>query len=135
VANGNNEAGRVGAHGLVLARSDLVGLEAIARPTFADELEHRLSLRRVVSNRLIGPPEDRLVLGSTFFSSPSRHLHEITPRLHLTKRGSDLWRERLAFREALRPNSGLRPLQAVIAGEHLHWYSPDFERYSGEVAG
>jgi GrpB-like predicted nucleotidyltransferase (UPF0157 family) len=36
------------------------------------------------------------------FAKPSRHLPEMTHGLHLTERGSDLWRERLAFRDALR---------------------------------
>jgi len=32
-------------------------------------------------------------------------------------------------------SSGLRLLQTVIAGDHLHGYSLDFERYLGELAG
>jgi hypothetical protein len=31
-------------------------------------------------------------------------------------------------------HSGLRLLQAIIAEEHLHGYSIDFDRYSCEVA-
>lgn len=38
---------------------------------------------------------------------PSRSLSEMTHALHLTEPGSDLWRERLAFRDALRDDPGL----------------------------
>jgi hypothetical protein len=53
---------------------------------------------------------------------------------HCVKR-PDALPEGIALREPLSRNSGVRPLQAVIAGKHLHGYSLDFERYSGEVAG
>lgn len=41
------------------------------------------------------------------FSKPSPRLSEMTHNLHLTEPGSDLWRERLAFRDALRNDSRL----------------------------
>lgn len=41
------------------------------------------------------------------FSKPSPRLPETQYGLHLTEPGSDLWRERLAFRDALRNNPAL----------------------------
>jgi GrpB-like predicted nucleotidyltransferase (UPF0157 family) len=41
------------------------------------------------------------------FAKPSVRLSEMTHSLHLTEQGSDLWRERLAFRDALRTDAGL----------------------------
>jgi GrpB-like predicted nucleotidyltransferase (UPF0157 family) len=41
------------------------------------------------------------------FAKPSLRLSEATHGLHLTQPGSDLWRERLAFRDALRADPGL----------------------------
>lgn len=41
------------------------------------------------------------------FSKPSDRLSEVTHGLHLTEPGSDLWRERLVFRDALRADSVL----------------------------
>jgi GrpB-like predicted nucleotidyltransferase (UPF0157 family) len=41
------------------------------------------------------------------FAKPSRQLSEMTHSLHLTEPGSDLWRERLAFRDALRRDADL----------------------------
>jgi GrpB-like predicted nucleotidyltransferase (UPF0157 family) len=46
---------------------------------------------------------------------------EQTHHLHLTERGSDIWRERLAFREALRPD----PASRIRA---LEVRSPDSDR-------
>lgn len=45
------------------------------------------------------------------FAKPSLQLSEITHGLHLTEMGSDLWRERLAFRDALRSD-------AILAAEY-----------------
>jgi GrpB-like predicted nucleotidyltransferase (UPF0157 family) len=42
------------------------------------------------------------------FDKPSPRLSEATHGLHLTRPGSDLWRERLAFRDALRSDATLR---------------------------
>jgi GrpB-like predicted nucleotidyltransferase (UPF0157 family) len=56
------------------------------------------------------------------FSKPSARLDEITHGLHLTKPGSDLWRERLAFRDALRSDLDLareyEELKLRLAQEH-----------------
>ncbi len=56
------------------------------------------------------------------FAKPSRHLPEITHGLHLTQPGSDLWRERLVFRDALRADSALaaeyEALKERLAQEH-----------------
>jgi GrpB-like predicted nucleotidyltransferase (UPF0157 family) len=41
------------------------------------------------------------------FVKPSLRLSKMTHGLHLTEPGSDLWRERLAFRDALRGDPGL----------------------------
>jgi GrpB-like predicted nucleotidyltransferase (UPF0157 family) len=41
------------------------------------------------------------------FSKPSPRLSEMTHNLHLTRPGSDLWRERIAFRDALRVDPAL----------------------------
>jgi GrpB-like predicted nucleotidyltransferase (UPF0157 family) len=41
------------------------------------------------------------------FAKPSVRLSEMTHSLHLTEPGSDLWRERLAFRDALRSDAEL----------------------------
>ena len=41
------------------------------------------------------------------FSKPSPRLSEATHSLHVTEPGSDLWRERLAFRDALRADPSL----------------------------
>jgi GrpB-like predicted nucleotidyltransferase (UPF0157 family) len=41
------------------------------------------------------------------FAKPSRHMPAITHSLHLTERGSDLLRERLVFRDALRGDPDL----------------------------
>ena len=42
------------------------------------------------------------------FNKPSLRPSEATHGLHLTRPGSDLWRERLAFRDALRSDATLR---------------------------
>ena len=56
------------------------------------------------------------------FSKPSLRLSETTHGLHLTEPGSDLWRERLAFRDALRRDPALvaeyAALKRRLAEEH-----------------
>ena len=67
------------------------------------------------------------------FSKPSARLSELTHGLHLTEPGSDLWRERLAFRDALRRD-------AAVAAEHellklrlaLEWPSAVSEYTAGK---
>jgi GrpB-like predicted nucleotidyltransferase (UPF0157 family) len=56
------------------------------------------------------------------FSKPCARLRETTHGLHLTEPGSDLWRERLAFRDALRDHAVLmnqyEDLKLRLAQEH-----------------
>jgi GrpB-like predicted nucleotidyltransferase (UPF0157 family) len=56
------------------------------------------------------------------FAKPSLKLAERVYNLHLTEPGSDLWRERLAFRDALRADSELareyEELKLRLAGEN-----------------
>lgn len=56
------------------------------------------------------------------FSKPSPRLSETTHGLHLTQPGSDLWRERLAFRDALLADPALiaeyEALKLRLAQEH-----------------
>jgi GrpB-like predicted nucleotidyltransferase (UPF0157 family) len=56
------------------------------------------------------------------FSKPSARLDEVTHGLHLTEQGSDLWNERLAFRDALRRDPDLtreyEELKLRLAREH-----------------
>ncbi len=56
------------------------------------------------------------------FSKPSPSLGDVTHGLHLTEPGSDLWRERLAFRDALRRDPALvaeyEALKLRLAAEH-----------------
>lgn len=56
------------------------------------------------------------------FSKPSLRLSEVTHGLHLTEPGSDLWRERLAFRDALRADAALaaeyEALKLTLARSH-----------------
>jgi GrpB-like predicted nucleotidyltransferase (UPF0157 family) len=57
-----------------------------------------------------------------FYKPPSPHWWERTYGLHLTEPGSDLWRERLAFRDALRTDVALareyETLKLRLAEEH-----------------
>jgi GrpB-like predicted nucleotidyltransferase (UPF0157 family) len=56
------------------------------------------------------------------FVKPSRRVEELTYGLHLTEPGSDLWRERLTFRDALRADPALaaeyEALKLRLAQEH-----------------
>lgn len=56
------------------------------------------------------------------FSKPSPEPGEATHGLHLTQPGSDLWRERLAFRDSLRADpalaAGYEALKRRLAREH-----------------
>ena len=57
-----------------------------------------------------------------FSKPPLRSAAERTHGLHLTEPGSDLWQERLAFRDALRADAGLRAeyeaLKLRLAAQH-----------------
>jgi GrpB-like predicted nucleotidyltransferase (UPF0157 family) len=65
------------------------------------------------------------------FSKPSLQLSEQTHGLHLTEPGSDIWRERLAFRDALRDDPALvaeyEALKLRLAQEH----GADIAAYTG----
>jgi GrpB-like predicted nucleotidyltransferase (UPF0157 family) len=56
------------------------------------------------------------------FTKPSLQLSEMTHGLHLTEPGSDLWRERLGFRDLLRADPALQDeyaaLKDALAAEH-----------------
>jgi len=56
------------------------------------------------------------------FSKPSPRLSELTYGLHLTEPGSDLWRERLIFRDTLRADPALaaeyEALKLQLAQQH-----------------
>jgi GrpB-like predicted nucleotidyltransferase (UPF0157 family) len=56
------------------------------------------------------------------FAKPSARLSEATHGVHLTEPGSDLWRERLSFRDALRADAALaaeyEALKLRLAQEH-----------------
>ena len=58
------------------------------------------------------------------FAKPSLRRWEVTHSLHLTQPGSDLWCERLAFRDALRDDSALaaeyEALKLGLAHAHPH---------------
>jgi GrpB-like predicted nucleotidyltransferase (UPF0157 family) len=64
------------------------------------------------------------------FSKPSGRLDEVTHGVHVTEPGSDLWRERLAFRDALRADPDLAAeyevLKLRLAAEH----ASDVEAYT-----
>jgi len=65
------------------------------------------------------------------FAKPSPRFSEMTHGLHLTEPGSDLWRERLAFRDALRDDPALaveyEALKLRLAQEH----GDDVDGYTG----
>jgi GrpB-like predicted nucleotidyltransferase (UPF0157 family) len=58
------------------------------------------------------------------FSKPSLRLPEVTHGLHLTEPSSDLWLERIAFRDALRADAALvaeyEALKLGLAQQHRH---------------
>jgi GrpB-like predicted nucleotidyltransferase (UPF0157 family) len=66
------------------------------------------------------------------FSKPSLRLSELQYGLHLTEPGSDLWRERLVFRDELRGNPALtteyQALKLRLAKEH----GADVAAYTGD---
>ena len=64
------------------------------------------------------------------FVKPSRRLLEMTHSLHLTEEGSDLWRERLAFRDALRGDSDLTAEYEALKFRLAHEHPGDLEAYT-----
>jgi GrpB-like predicted nucleotidyltransferase (UPF0157 family) len=66
------------------------------------------------------------------FSKPSLRLSEITHSLHLTEPGSDLWRERIAFRDALRADPELVAEYGALKQRLANSYADDVKAYTGE---
>jgi GrpB-like predicted nucleotidyltransferase (UPF0157 family) len=65
------------------------------------------------------------------FSKPSPRLSELTHGLHLTEPGSDLWRERLAFRDALRSDAALATEYEALKRRLAREYADDVKAYTG----
>jgi GrpB-like predicted nucleotidyltransferase (UPF0157 family) len=64
------------------------------------------------------------------FSKPSLRLPEMTHGLHLTRAGSDLWRERLAFRDALRADAALVAAYEALKRQALQEHPADVAAYT-----
>ena len=64
------------------------------------------------------------------FSKPSIRLSEMTHGLHLTEPGSDLWRERLAFRNALRCDPTLVTDYATLKVRLARQHADDLAAYT-----
>jgi GrpB-like predicted nucleotidyltransferase (UPF0157 family) len=64
------------------------------------------------------------------FVKPSSRLPEMTHNLHLTEPGSNLWRERLAFRDALRSDPGLAAEYEALKVRLAREYSADVGAYT-----
>jgi GrpB-like predicted nucleotidyltransferase (UPF0157 family) len=66
------------------------------------------------------------------FSKPSLRLSELTHSLHLTEPGSDLWRERLAFRDALRGDPALVAEYEALKRRLAQERGDDIAAYTGQ---
>jgi GrpB-like predicted nucleotidyltransferase (UPF0157 family) len=64
------------------------------------------------------------------FVKPSPRLQESTHGLHLTEPGSDLWRERLAFRDALRGDAALAAEYEALKLRLAHEHGDDVVAYT-----
>lgn len=64
------------------------------------------------------------------FSKPSPRRSEMTHGLHLTEPGSDLWRERLAFRDALRADHALAAEYEALKLRLAHEHREDLAAYT-----
>jgi GrpB-like predicted nucleotidyltransferase (UPF0157 family) len=64
------------------------------------------------------------------FSKPSLRLSEVTHGLHLTEPGSDLWRERLVFRDALRGDPDLAAEYQALKLRLAHEHGDDVDAYT-----
>jgi GrpB-like predicted nucleotidyltransferase (UPF0157 family) len=65
------------------------------------------------------------------FSKPSLRLSEVTHGLHLTEPGSDLWRERLAFRDGLRADAALAAEYEALKVALARTHPDDVGTYTG----
>jgi GrpB-like predicted nucleotidyltransferase (UPF0157 family) len=64
------------------------------------------------------------------FAKPSLRLSEMTHNLHLTEPGSELWRERLAFRDALRSDPNLVAEYQALKMRLAETYANDLAAYT-----
>jgi GrpB-like predicted nucleotidyltransferase (UPF0157 family) len=64
------------------------------------------------------------------FAKPTRELPECRFGLHLTEPGSDLWRERLVFRDALRADAPLAAEYEALKLRLAHEHDSDAEAYT-----
>jgi GrpB-like predicted nucleotidyltransferase (UPF0157 family) len=64
------------------------------------------------------------------FSKPSLRLSEVTHGLHLTEPGSNLWRERLAFRDALRADLTLVAEYGTLKLQLARDHGADIDAYT-----
>jgi GrpB-like predicted nucleotidyltransferase (UPF0157 family) len=64
------------------------------------------------------------------FAKPSLRLSEMTHGLHLTEPGSDLWHERLAFRDALRGDPALAAEYEALKQRLAEEYASDVDAYT-----
>jgi GrpB-like predicted nucleotidyltransferase (UPF0157 family) len=64
------------------------------------------------------------------FSKPSARQSEVTHGIHLTEPGSDLWRERLAFRDALRSDAALAAEYATLKLRLAQEHDDDISAYT-----
>lgn len=66
------------------------------------------------------------------FVKPSPHFSESRYNLHLTEPGSDLWRERLAFRDALRGDPALAAEYQALKLRLAELHVEDVAAYTGD---
>ena len=64
------------------------------------------------------------------FTKPSLQFSEMTHGLHLTEPGSNLWQERLAFRDLLRADHALRDEYAALKDALAAEHRADVESYT-----
>ena len=83
-----------------------------------------MSLARLSNRSVSIPISTTLTARTSHTTSPSRRSNSQSHGLHLTQPGSELWRERLTFRDALRNAPTLaaeyETLKLRLAHEHRH---------------
>jgi GrpB-like predicted nucleotidyltransferase (UPF0157 family) len=67
-----------------------------------------------------------------FYKPPTPHWYEHAFHLHLTEPGSDLWRERLAFRDALRADAALRDEYQILKLRLAQAHGADVAAYTAD---